>query len=100
MKFRLQKAILPLLLLIAIFFIQVSQAAARGGLTQAASPLKVFYAGADGGVRQALLLIPGAELVTTPEQADVLVLNGAIPEPARLAARRQAGAGVILVMGP
>jgi len=66
----------------------------------AAPELQIYYAGPADGVRQALSLIPGAALTESPEQAGVLVLNGALPDPAALSALRQAGVGVLLILGP
>ncbi len=69
-------------------------------LAEGAPPLAVYYAGPEGGVRTALTLAPEIRLVSDPAQADVLVLNGAIPDPEGLAARVQEGAGLVLILGP
>ncbi len=69
-------------------------------LAEGAPPLAVYYAGPEGGVRTALTLAPDIRLVSDPAQADVLVLNGAIPDPEGLAARVQEGAGLVLILGP
>jgi len=58
----------------------------------------VFYAGADGGVKTALILA-GYSIVTTPESADVFVLNGAAPDVEAIAKRVEQGAGLILILG-
>jgi len=58
----------------------------------------VFYAGEEGGVKTALSLA-GYTLVTDPAQADVFVLNGEIPFTDAIAARVQAGAGLVLILG-
>ncbi len=51
-------------------------------------------------MRTALTLAPDFRLVSDPAQADVLVLNGAIPDPEGLAARVREGAGLVLILGP
>ena len=69
-------------------------------LAEGAPPLAVYYAGPEGGVRTALTLAADIRLVADPAQADVLVLNGAIPDPEGLAARVREGAGLVLILGP
>lgn len=66
----------------------------------ASTSIKIFYAGPQGGIAQALALIPAAEIVDSPGEADVLVLNGVIPDAASLAVLRTAGTGVLLILGP
>ncbi len=80
---------LVLFLLLSLF---VSPTLAAGGI-------RVYYAGPEGGVRTALALAR-FPLVSDPAQADVLVLNGAIPDPAALAQQVRRGAGVVLILGP
>ncbi|MBC7265134.1 MAG: hypothetical protein H5T64_12380 [Chloroflexi bacterium] len=63
-------------------------------------PLRVNYAGPEGGVRQALRLAGEFEVVAVPEEAQVFVLNGAIPDPVGIAARIREGAGLVLILGP
>ncbi len=63
-------------------------------------PLRIYYAGPEGSVRTALTLTTDFRLVSEPAQADVLVLNGAIPDPEGLAARVREGAGLVLILGP
>ncbi len=65
----------------------------------ATNALRVYYAGPEGGVATALALAD-FELVTDPALADVLVLNGIIPDPEALGARVRAGAGLVLILGP
>ncbi len=65
----------------------------------AEAPLRVYYAGPAGAVRSALEL-GGARIVASPAEADVLVLNGTLPDPAAIAARAGAGAGIVLLLGP
>ncbi|MCX7854969.1 MAG: hypothetical protein N2556_03160 [Anaerolineae bacterium] len=69
-------------------------------LAESPPPLQVYYAGPEGGVRTALTLAPDFRLVSDPAQADVLVLNGAIPDPDALAARVREGVGLVLILGP
>ncbi len=61
-------------------------------------PVRVFYAGPEGAVSTALGLAKDFLRVQDPAQADVLVLNGAIPPAA--VDRYRAGAGLVLVLGP
>jgi len=63
------------------------------------SALRVYYAGPPGAVRTALSLA-GVELVDQAAQADVLFLNGTIPDPVALAAQAQSGRGLVLILGP
>ncbi|MBC7228668.1 MAG: hypothetical protein H5T61_15785 [Thermoflexales bacterium] len=83
------------LLLTVLLFLSTSPV-----LAASPSPLRVYYAGPEGGVRTALTLAPDFRLVSDPSQADVLVLNGAIPDPQALAARVREGAGLVLILGP
>ncbi len=70
--------------------------------------VRVFYAGPEDGVRQALALAadpalrshPRFEFVTDPAQADVFVLNGEAPDGEGIAARVRDGAGLLLILGP
>lgn len=61
--------------------------------------LKVYYHGPEGSVRVALELAK-YELVADPAQADVLLLNAAIPDPARQGELLKSGKGVVLILGP
>ncbi len=69
-------------------------------LAASSPPLQVYYAGPEGGVRTALTLAPDFRLVSDPTEADVLVLNGVIPDPEGLAARVREGVGLVLILGP
>lgn len=80
------------LALFTVLFLAVSPALA-------ADSLLVYYAGPDGGVRTALGLA-NFTLISNPAQADVLVLNGTIPDSAGLAEAVSRGAGLVLVLGP
>lgn len=63
------------------------------------STLRVYYAGEAGSVTTALHLA-GFTLVDDPAQADVLVLNGVIPDPQAAATQIERGAGLVLILGP
>lgn len=64
----------------------------------ASDNLAVYYAGPDGAVKTALELAKFT-LVDDPAQADVLVLNGVIPDPQAAAAQMERGAGLVLILG-
>lgn len=66
---------------------------------EASDTLSVYYAGPDGGTKNALELA-GFTLVNDPLQADVLVLNGLIPDVDTLTAQVERGAGLLLILGP
>ena len=87
-----------LLLLFALvcMFVPVFSARAAG------LPLNIYYAGPDGAVRTALGLDKDVRFTSDPVQADVFVLNGQIPvaDAAAIHRRVQAGAGLLLVLGP
>jgi O-antigen/teichoic acid export membrane protein len=65
---------------------------------QQVTPRNVFYAGEDGGVKTALGLA-GDQFVTDLITADVIVLNGQIPNPEAIAEQVRKGAGLVLVLG-
>jgi len=65
----------------------------------AEAPLRVYYAGPAGAVRDALELAQ-VEFVERPADADVLVLNGAIPDPSGIAASVSEHTGLVLLLGP
>jgi hypothetical protein len=87
-----------LLLLFALVCMFVPAFSARAADT----PLNVFYAGPDGGVRSALGLDKDVRFTSDPAQADVFVLNGQIPaaNSAVIRSRVQDGAGLLLILGP
>ena len=62
--------------------------------------VNVYYAGPDGAVRTALEIADNFDVVEDSLIADVLVLNGVIPDPQELSARVQSGAGLVLIAGP
>jgi O-antigen/teichoic acid export membrane protein len=65
----------------------------------AEASIRVYYAGPNGGVKTALELAK-FQMVDDPSLADVLVLNGTIPDPVSLSARVREGAGLVLIFGP
>ena len=87
----MRKIILPLLVF-AIVFLAVSPASAS-------DTLRVYYAGPEDSVKTALELA-AFTFVDDPAQADVFLLNGVIPDPAAVAARLEAGVGLVLILGP
>ncbi len=80
------------LFVLAFLLSIVSPASAADGIT-------VYYAGTEGSVKTALELAKFT-FVTNPAQADVLILNGTIPDPAAAAAQLERGAGLVLILGP
>ncbi len=82
-------------LLLGWFLLPLSRASASDSI-------RVFIAGDVSTVRPALDLAgSGAFLIVTdPQSADVLLLNGEIPDPAAIAARTSAGAGAVIILGP
>lgn len=89
-------------------FVLSSCAASRGSSPQALaknindtqSPVPVFYSGPQDGLYKGLLLYEGFSLVEDPAQAQVFVFNGDIPDIDEIASQLQAGAGLVLVLGP
>jgi O-antigen/teichoic acid export membrane protein len=68
----------------------------------AATTIRVYYAGPENSpVQTALKLAPKGtfSFVSDPSQADVLVLNGVIPDPGLVAANLEKGAGLVLLLG-
>ncbi len=86
------KKIVALFVTLFLLFSTVTPAAADDSL-------QVYYAGPDGSVKQALELA-GFTLVSDPARADVFVLNGEIPDSQAMMARLEAGAGLVLILGP
>jgi O-antigen/teichoic acid export membrane protein len=86
------RKILPLFLIPVILFAAITPASADNSL-------RVYYIGPVGNVRVALELA-NYLLVDDPTQADVLVLNGIIDDPAKIAIEVQRGAGLVLILGP
>lgn len=67
---------------------------------QAQEPIPIYYAGPEGKTRTALKLAGIFSFVTDPSQADVIFLNGTLPDPAAISERVKEGAGLILFLGP
>lgn len=85
---------LTLLLLIPIILLVfVSPTAAAG------EPVSVYYAGDPDSSMLRALELAEFNLVSDPSQAQVLVLNGVLPEADALAGQVQAGAGLVLILG-
>jgi len=90
---RVFSRVLALLMIVSALALPVSAARA------AVDPLTLYYAGEEGAVKQALRLT-GWTFTDDLSSADVIVLNGAIPDAPGAAARLRAGAGVLLLPGP
>ncbi len=85
-----------------LFFLVLSLLFACARPAAAHDTISVYYAGPEGGVRQALELTGDTDtfvVVADPAQADVFLLNGVIPDPELISARVQAGAGAVLILG-
>lgn len=89
-----------LLALPASAFAVFSKESAPAQPTQPAALTHVYYAGPQDSLYTAIRLnsgfIPGGDL----DQAQVIILNGTIPEPAAIRSKVQAGAGLALFCGP
>ena len=67
--------------------------------TPSATPITIYYSGDPGaGVLRALELA-AFDRVETLDQAEVIVLNGTIPDPGAVAGRVADGAGLVLILG-
>ncbi len=62
--------------------------------------VRVYYAGPAGNVRTALELSTSFEIVPTPQQAQVIVLNDSLPDPRLIASLQASGTGLVLFLGP
>ena len=73
-------------------------AAPAAGVTAAADPPTIYYAGPQGAVKTAIDLtrFPYTQDISA---ADVIILNGAIPDANAAAAQLRAGAGLLLILG-
>lgn len=89
------RKIMPALIVFALLFGFASP-------VLAGNPVRVFYAGEQGKVAEALKLAPAGTFVfvSDPAQADVFVVNGAAPELEEISARVAEGAGLVLIPGP
>ncbi len=90
----MRRWILPLLLL-PLWFCRATPA-------RASDAVRVYIAGDSSTVRPALDLAGRGVFVVVddPLQADVLLLNGKIPDPALVISRLSVGAGLVLILGP
>lgn len=75
---------------------------ARATPVRASDSIRVYIAGDASTVNPALDLAGRGVFVVVddPSQADVLLLNGAIPDPGLVANRLAGGAGLVLILGP
>ena len=90
----IKRAILLLVPILALSSLLVHPALAQG-------PITIYYAGPEGRVRTALVLARLFEFTPDPSRAEVLFLNGAIPDPDAIARRlEEEGTGLILILGP
>jgi O-antigen/teichoic acid export membrane protein len=100
----MRKILLPCILI--LFVLLGGCAPVQSDVDEQEAAIKAYYAGPTGGtrgVRTAVDLARDAGLVNLvgdPAQADVLVLNGQIPDPAGMAAHVRDGAGLVFVLGP
>jgi O-antigen/teichoic acid export membrane protein len=69
---------------------------------KASDPVRIFYASDDNSIKPSLFAIsPDIFLqVDDPSQADVLFLNGIIPNPDQLASLIRSGTGLVLILEP
>lgn len=64
-----------------------------------ASPITAYYAGPQNGVFSALNFHQ-MSLTSDPSKAQVIILNGVIPDNPAIPARLMEGAGLVLILGP
>jgi len=86
-----------LLLILAILLTACTPSPAADHL-----PIRLFYAGPDDSVMTAIDLAVQShvlELVEDPDSAQVILLNGQIPDPMQMSARVKSGIGLVLIMG-
>jgi hypothetical protein len=86
--------ILSILSILLLVFVEASPA-------RASAELRVYIGGESSTVYPALDWAGWGVfiLVDDPDRADVLLLNGAIPDPERVRSRLEAGAGLVLILG-
>jgi O-antigen/teichoic acid export membrane protein len=87
------RKVLPILLLLVLLLHAPS-------LASAADSLDFYYAGPAGNVSVALGLDEDIHRVDEIASAQVLVLNGVIPDAALIHSRVEQGAGLVLILGP
>ncbi len=83
-----------LILIILLLLLGASQPAFASD-----QPIRVYYSGPTGSVLTALTLTHDIQLVSNPDQAEVLVFNGQLTDASGTAARVRAGAGLLLILG-
>jgi O-antigen/teichoic acid export membrane protein len=66
----------------------------------ASDSLLVYYAGDENNEMPIALQLAKYTVVNEPTRADVIVLNGIIPDPSVIANQVESGAGLVLIMGP
>ena len=69
---------------------------------KASDPVRIFYAGAENSLKPSLFAISPEifQKVDDPSLADVIFLNGVIPNPDQLAFLIKSGTGLVLILGP
>lgn len=88
----MKRAAVPIVVLVLAFaLVPVRPASAN-------DRLHIYYAGPEGSVRTALALA-GVDFVGDMAQADVILLNGTIPDAAAIARQVERGAGLVLILG-
>ncbi|MBN2549666.1 MAG: lipopolysaccharide biosynthesis protein [Anaerolineales bacterium] len=102
----IKKTALVLLIILLLLALPASAYAVFNQESHAAQPaqpaelVRVYYAGAQDSLYTAIRLnsgfVPGGDL----DQAQVIILNGTIPDPAAIRSRVQAGAGLALFCSP
>jgi O-antigen/teichoic acid export membrane protein len=95
MKETMIKRIVLLLTVLLLTFGLVSPA-------KASDPIRIYYAGDKGILKPSIFSISPDifTLVDDPGKADVLFLNGIIPDPQLLSSLVKSGTGLIIILGP
>jgi hypothetical protein len=90
--------ILRILSILSILFLALVEASPARTSTE----LRVYIGGESSTVYPALDWAGWGVfiLVDDPDRADVLLLNGTIPDPGRVRSRLEEGAGLVLILGP
>ncbi len=83
---------LSLLTLVLVAFLVLTRPAS------AQASLRLYYAGPQGNIVTALQLA-GVEFVSEINQAEVILLNGVIPDAPEIARQVESGAGLVLLLG-
>lgn len=89
------KRIVLFLFVVLMTFSMVSPA-------KASDQINVYYAGDKNNIKPSIFLLSPDifTLVDDPKQADVIFLNGIIPDPLILSALIKSGTGLVLILGP